>query len=74
MSTLNKYDPLDKEHYRLISLLSHTSKVFEKILFNQINDYMEPYFSDLSKGFWRKHNTKLYYIIKNARKIETSFR
>ena len=46
-------DPYDKENYRPISLLSHTSKIYEKILFNQIIDYIEPYFSELLTAFRR---------------------
>ena len=52
ISAFMKDDPLDKENYRPISFLPHTSKIYEKILFNQINDYIEPYFSDLLTGFW----------------------
>ena len=56
-----KDDPLDKENYRPISLLSHTSKIFENIIFNQINDYIEPYFPDLLTSFRRNHNTQHYF-------------
>ena len=35
---------LTEENYRPISLLSHFSKIYEKILFKQINDYIKPYF------------------------------
>ena len=38
MSAFKKDDPLHKENYRPISLLSHTTKIYEKILFNQSND------------------------------------
>ena len=47
MSVFKTYDPLDKENYRSVSLLSHTSKPYEKIPFNQIIDYIEHYFPDL---------------------------
>ena len=40
------------------SLLSHTSKIYKKILFNQINDYIEPYFSDILTGFRQNHSTQ----------------
>ena len=36
-----KEDPLKKENYRPVSLLPHLSKVFERIIYKQINEYME---------------------------------
>ena len=68
MSDFKKVDLLDKENYCPISLLSHTSKRYEKILFNQTSDYMRPYISDLLTGFWRNHRTQhsLIKIIKNG--------
>ena len=57
ISAFKKDDPLDKENYCPKSLLSHTSKIYEKTLFNQINDYIEPYFSDLLTGFRRNHSS-----------------
>ena len=53
-----KKDPLDKENYRSVSVLSHVSKVFEKIVYEQINSYMEPRFSHLLCGFRKNHNTQ----------------
>ena len=44
ISAFKKDDSLDYENYRPISLLSHTSNIYEKVLFNQINDYIEPFF------------------------------
>ena len=38
MSAFKKDDRLDKENYRPISFFSHSSKIYEKTLFNQIND------------------------------------
>ena len=34
-----KKDDLDKENYRPVSVLPHVSKVFERIICHQINDY-----------------------------------
>ena len=36
-----KLDPLKKENYKPVSLLPHVSKVFERIIYQQINTYME---------------------------------
>ena len=62
-----KENPLARENYRPISLLSHVSKVFEKILSNQINEFMQPYFSDLLTGF-RKHHSTQHSLIKMLEK------
>ena len=36
-----KLDLLQKENYRPVSLLPHTSKVFERVIYKQINNFME---------------------------------
>ena len=36
-----KKDDLDKENYMPISVLPHVSKVFERIMYHQVNDYMK---------------------------------
>ena len=53
-----KYDPFDKSNYRPVSLLSHMSKVFERIIYNQINECIEPFLSNLPTGFRKNHNTQ----------------
>ena len=59
-----KADPFDKINYRSVSLHSHMSKVFERIIFNQINKYIEPFLpnlltgSNLLTGFRKNHNTQ----------------
>ena len=52
-----KKDPLKKENYRPVSVLSYVSKIFEKVVYEQINSYMEPRFSHLLCGFRKNHNT-----------------
>ena len=37
---LKKADPFDKTNYQLVSLVSHISKVFERV-YNQINEYYQ---------------------------------
>ena len=69
-------DPFDKINYRPVSLLSHISKVFEIIIFNQINEYIkyiESFLSNLPTGFPKNRNPTTPSI-KNARKMERSFR
>ena len=51
-------DPFDKVNYTPVSLLSHISKVYERIIFNQISTYFEPYFSSFLTGFRKNHNTQ----------------
>ena len=52
-------DDLDKENYRSVSVLPHVSKVFERIMYHQINDYMKDKLSKQLTGFKKiiAHNT-----------------
>ena len=58
-----KADPFDKINWRSVSLLSHVSKVYERIIFNQISTYFEPYISSFLTGFRKNHNTQ-YSLLK----------
>ena len=49
-----KGDRFDKSNYRAIGILPVISKIFERFLFYQINNYMDPYLSIYQCGF-RKH-------------------
>ena len=53
-----KGDTTDKTNYRPISTLSNFSKVFEKMIYAQINSFMEPKLSKFLAGFRAKHNTQ----------------
>ena len=53
-----KGDNTAKENYRPISTLSNFSKVFERLLHNQISNFMELNFSKFLTGFRKKHNTQ----------------
>ena len=46
-----KFDPLEKENYRPVSLLPRISEVIEKIIYKQINTYMEDEISNYVTGF-----------------------
>ena len=42
---------MNKENYRPVSLLSHMFKVFERILFNQLNEFMKDKLSNILTSF-----------------------
>ena len=67
ISAFEKDDPLDKVNYYPISVI-FTSKIFEKILFSQINDYVEPYSSDFLTGLKRNKSTQ-HTLIKMLEKL-----
>ena len=46
-SVFKKKDDLDKENDRPLSVLSHVSKVFERIMYQQIENFMKDKLSDL---------------------------
>ena len=54
-----KKDDLDKENDRPVSVLSHVSKVFERIMYQQIEDFMKDKLSNLLPGF-RKNRSTVY--------------
>ena len=51
-----KEDERNKENYRPVSVLSHPSKIFERIVFNQMNLFFESRFSPLLAGFRKNHS------------------
>ena len=68
-----KGDKCEKEYYRPVSILSNFSKVFEKLIYNQLNEFMETKFSKFLIGFRKK----LQYTIrtsKNDRKLENTIK
>ena len=49
-----KNDDLEKENYRPASVLPHMSKVFERIMYTQIESFTEDKLSKLLTGFKKK--------------------
>ena len=67
-----KEDPLKKENYEPMSLLPHVSKVFERIIYKQINIYMQ---DKLSTYNWiLKITSNTTFFNDHARKMEKCFR
>ena len=52
-----KGDKGEKDNYNSISTLSNFSEVFERLIHNQLNDFIETKFSKLLTGFQKKQNT-----------------
>ena len=62
-TVFKKDDDLNKENYRPVSILSHMSKVFERIFYKQINRFMTSKFSPFLCGFRKNHNSQ-YSLLK----------
>ena len=53
-----KKDSLNKENYTPVSLLSHMSKVFKRLLHKQIETFMSNKLSNKLSGFRKNYNTQ----------------
>ena len=53
-----KDDKTDKENYRPISILPNLSKVYERLMYNQIYPYFETLFSKFQCGFRKGFNAQ----------------
>ena len=58
-----KLDPLQKQNYIPVSLLSHISKVFERIIHKQITSYMRDKLSSCITGFRNSHGTQHSLVV-----------
>ena len=64
------YD-LENENYRPASVLSHVSKVFERMMYTQIESFMENKFSKLLTGS-RKNHSSQHCLINRLEKWENT--
>ena len=53
-----KNDDLDKENYRSVSDLPYVSKIIEKVMYTQTENFMEDKLSKLLTGFRKNHSTQ----------------
>ena len=65
-----KGDRLEKTNYRPVSILSSISKVFERLLFNQMNKYFDPLLSKYQCGFRKGSSAQncLLFMIEKLKK------
>ena len=54
---------MNKENYRPVSLLSDMSKVFERFLYNQLNDFTKDKPSNIVTGFRKGHSAQHSLLI-----------
>ena len=57
-SVHKKDDPTDKTNFRPVSVLPLLSKVFERVIYNQLGKYMETFLNKLLCGFRKVHSTQ----------------
>ena len=53
-----KDDPTDKVNYRPVSVLPLLSKIFEKVIYNQLQGYLDLFLNKLLCGFRKAHSTQ----------------
>ena len=53
-----KDDLLDKSNYRPVSILPLISKVFERLIYNQLSEYTESFLNHILCGFRKAHSTQ----------------
>ena len=69
-SCYKKNNPLNETNYRLVSVLPVVSKIFERIMQAQINDFIITFLSPYLQGYRKGCNTQhaLLTLVKNWRK------
>ena len=53
-----KDEPTDKENYRPVSVLSLLSKIFERLLYDELIEYLKKYLNTLLWGFRKAYSTQ----------------
>ena len=70
-SSFKKNNDLDKENYRPASVLFNLPKVFGRIIYSQIGEFMQDKLSSLLTGFRKNHSTQhcLMYILEISKNM-----
>ena len=58
ITVFKNLDNTSKDNYRPLSTLSNFTKLFDNILFSQLNSYMQNNFSKYLMGFWKNYNAQ----------------
>ena len=58
MLVQKKDEATDKENYRPVSVLPLFSKIFEKVIYDHISQYLEEYLKSLLCGFRKAHSSQ----------------
>ena len=58
-----KGDKNEKENYRPVSILPNVLKGFERLIYNQLNEFIERKFSKFLLAFQKNHNTQYALLI-----------
>ena len=58
MPVHKKDEATDKENYRPVSVLPLFSKIFEKVIYDQLSPYLEKYLNSLLCGFRKAHSSQ----------------
>ena len=56
--TFKKNDDLDKENYRPVSIFASCVKIIERVMYIQIENFMQGKLSKLLTDFRKKHSTQ----------------
>ena len=66
-----KGEPTDKENYRKVNVLPLLSKIFERLIHDQLNEYLEQYLNSLVCGSRKAHSPQyaLFRLYKNGKMI-----
>ena len=56
-----KNDHLDKENYRPVSVLPYVSNIIERVMYIQIENFMEDKLSKLLTSFRKNHSTEHFF-------------
>ena len=63
-------DPLDKSNYRSVSILPLISKVFERVIYNQLSEYTESFLNHILCDFTKARSTQhaLFKLLRSWQK------